>query len=100
MSEIIKIAIADDHQIVIDGLRHMLEAQAGIEIVGEACHGGELVALLSEKHADVVLLDIDMPVMNGIATCKAIAKDYSQSSKPSLEFVDIRQVWRGMSPEV
>jgi DNA-binding NarL/FixJ family response regulator len=72
----IKLVIADDHQIVIDGLRHMLQAEDDIVIIGEASHGGELLALLSDTHADVVLLDIDMPVMNGIAACKAIVKNH------------------------
>ena len=65
MKDNCKILIVDDHALFRHGVSTMLSTVEGIEVVGEAANGAEFVAMLPETKADVVLLDIDMPVMNG-----------------------------------
>jgi DNA-binding NarL/FixJ family response regulator len=66
----IQIIIADDHQMFIDGLKSLLSGEQDIEVVGEALNGLETLKLLETTHADLVLLDINMPEMDGIETTK------------------------------
>jgi len=67
-----RILIVDDHAVVRRGLRAILEAQPGWEVVGEASNGGEAVDLAERLQPDVVILDIAMPVMNGLDTTRRI----------------------------
>ncbi len=67
-----RILIADDHAIVREGLRTMLEAQPDIEIVGEATDGEEAVNKTKEVQPDIVLMDITMPGMNGLEATRQI----------------------------
>ncbi|HWN70369.1 MAG TPA: response regulator transcription factor [Haliangium sp.] len=62
----IRIAIADDHALVREGMRRMLSGSRQIEVIGEASNGAEAVQLVAEKQPDVLLLDITMPVKDGI----------------------------------
>jgi two-component system response regulator NreC len=68
----IRIVIADDHDIVRSGLRMMLGAEDDMEIVGEAASGREAVALVCELTPDVVVMDVQMPDMNGIEATRLI----------------------------
>jgi DNA-binding NarL/FixJ family response regulator len=61
-----RVVIADDHQMFIDGLKSMLEEIDGIEVVGEARNGQEAVDLCDKEDVDIVIMDISMPVMDGI----------------------------------
>lgn len=71
----IRILLADDHTVVRDGLRVLLERQPEFEIAGEAADGIEAVRLAEETHPDIVLMDIAMPLLNGIeATRRIVAK--------------------------
>lgn len=70
-----RILIADDHVIVREGLRTLLEAQPDIEVVGEATNGEEAVNKTKELQPDIVLMDITMPVMNGLDATQQIKKD-------------------------
>ena len=63
---IIRIVLADDHAVVRDGLRVLLEAQSDIEVVGDAANGREAMRLTQQLHPDVVVMDIAMPELNGI----------------------------------
>jgi DNA-binding NarL/FixJ family response regulator len=63
----IRLVIADDHPVVRDGLRGMLAQQPDFEIVGEAATGAEAVALVERHRPEVVLMDLRMPVMDGVA---------------------------------
>jgi two-component system response regulator NreC len=69
---LIRVLIADDHDIVRSGLRMMLMAEDDIEIVGEAASGREAVALARELVPDVVVMDVQMPDMNGIEATRLI----------------------------
>ena len=82
MTAIIRVLIADDHQIVREGLRLILETGSGIEVVGEACDGGEAVTLAEERHPDVILMDLRMPGMDGLT-----AIDHLQQQQPETAVV-------------
>jgi DNA-binding NarL/FixJ family response regulator len=62
----LRVAVADDHEAVRQGLRWMLSADDSVEVVGEAADGRELLALLERLECDAILLDLTMPGMNGL----------------------------------
>lgn len=62
----VRVVLADDHALVREGIRHVLDAEAGFEVVAEAATGEEAVRLVLELTPDVVLLDITMPGENGL----------------------------------
>ena len=64
----LRLILADDHTILRDGLRALLSAEPGFDVVGEAGNGAELLDLLATTPADVVLMDVNMPVLDGFAT--------------------------------
>ena len=72
MSAPIRILVADDHLIIRQGLRLILETQAGFEMVGEAADGSEAVRLCVELHPDVVLMDLRMPGMDGLSAIERL----------------------------
>lgn len=72
----IKVLLVDDHKIVRDGIKLMLQPQAGIEVVAEAENGDEVIDLLDEHPVDVVVMDINMPEMDGISTTKQVKEKY------------------------
>jgi DNA-binding NarL/FixJ family response regulator len=72
---VIKVALADDHQIFREGLRSMIENSKNIKVVGEASNGQEILDVIDKKHPDVVILDVNMPVLNGIEATKQIVKN-------------------------
>ena len=72
----IKVLLADDHAIVIEGLRAVLSVHEEIEISGEASNGQEVLDFLETGYADVVVLDINMPVMDGLTCAKKLKQKY------------------------
>ena len=68
----IRLLIADDHQVLKDGLKAMLKDNEEISVVAEAGNGLEVLEKLNGQEVDVVLLDINMPVLDGIETCKKL----------------------------
>ena len=71
----IRVLLADDQALVRAGFRALLEAEDDVEVVGEAGEGEEAVRLALERAPDVVLMDIRMPGMDGLAATRAIASD-------------------------
>ncbi len=71
-----RIAIADDHQLILNGLQAMLKGDTDFEIVFTATNGQELLGYLENVSADVLLLDIALPDSNGIDLCKIIKSRY------------------------
>lgn len=68
-----RVVLADDHRVVREGLRYMLEGEPGVEIVGEVASGEELLELLeSALEVDVVLLDVRMPGMGGLEALEEV----------------------------
>lgn len=67
-----RILIADDHAIVRTGLRALLKGEAGLELVGEASSGEEALQLAESLHPDILVLDLSMPVLDGIQVTKKI----------------------------
>jgi NarL family two-component system response regulator LiaR len=83
----IRVLIADDHKMVRQGLRLFLRMDPSIEIVGEATNGAEAVELAERLRPDVVLMDILMPVMDGISATAAIRKAH-----PEIEILGLTSV--------
>ncbi|ABO57851.1 response regulator transcription factor [Burkholderia vietnamiensis] len=75
----IKVLIADDHTLVRDGLRHILQNATGFEVAGEACDGPSTIALVRSTPAQVLVLDLSMPGRNGVELIKQI-----KDEKPAL----------------
>ena len=73
----IRIVLADDHVVMRNGLRLVLERQADFTVVGEANDGREAIAMTGRLLPDVVVMDIAMPLLNGIEAAKRISADYA-----------------------
>lgn len=71
----IRVLLAEDHAVVREGTRQILESDADVQVVGEAADGDEVVALATALRPDVVLLDLHMPILNGIAATRRILAD-------------------------
>ena len=98
MKKKLRVAIADDHRLVRQGIRALLERNQDIEVVGEASDGLEAIDLVQELKPDVIIMDISMPQMDGIQATERISKMdvptrvmvLSMYSKPSI----VQQVLR------
>lgn len=75
MSGPLRILIADDHLIVREGLRMILETADDFELVGEAADGAEALRLCAELHPDVVLMDLRMPNMDGLTAIERLSRE-------------------------
>lgn len=80
MSDKIRILLADDHPVVRDGLVAILNTQPDFEIVGEAGNGRSALQLAAQQNPDVILLDLEMPEMDGVETLKALREANSQAA--------------------
>lgn len=74
--EVIRLLICDDQEVVREGLRAILGHVPGIEVVGIAGNGAEAVELVVKLSPDVVLMDLNMPIMNGVLATRAITADH------------------------
>ena len=74
MGERIRVLIADDHRLFAESLAIMLEVEPSIEVVGYAAEGREAVALAAILSPDVVVMDLDMPVMDGIEATRGVTR--------------------------
>ena len=72
MSDVIRVLVVDDHQVVRHGLRTFLDVQDDIEVVGEAGDGGEAVSATEELSPDVVLLDLQLPTVDGVEALRML----------------------------
>ena len=75
----ITIAIAEDHQALIDGIKSFLEYEENIKIVGHANDGAQLLEIVSKKSPQIVLCDIRMPKIDGIEACKIVNEKYNST---------------------
>ena len=74
----IKLIIADDHQLFIDGIKALLKSEKEISITGEALNGIDVISRIEENLPDIVLLDINMPGMDGLETTRELKKRFPQ----------------------
>lgn len=74
----LKILIADDHQVVRRGLQFTIEAEKDMRVAGEASNGAQVVALIQKHKPDVVLMDLQMPEINGVDALKQIRPLYPE----------------------
>lgn len=72
----IKIFLSDDHAIVRDGLRRSLQQEEDMEVVGQAKDGLTTIQMVKELSPDIILMDIAMPDINGMDTCREITRDF------------------------
>ena len=77
MSEITRIVLADDHALVRDGIRSLLETESDLQVIGEASNGKEAIDLVGEVNPDILIIDIRMPVMNGIEAVAELTQSKS-----------------------
>lgn len=83
----IKILIADDHQLLIDGIKSTLKDIEGFELVAEAYNGYQVIEILEAgTEADVILMDINMPKLDGLECTKQVAKKY-----PDIKIIALSQ---------
>lgn len=72
----VKIIIADDHEVIIDGLIALLATEKDLQVVGRANNGNQLLEIIKNKPVDLIILDIDMPEMNGVEAAKKLKEKY------------------------
>jgi DNA-binding NarL/FixJ family response regulator len=75
MTRKVRIILADDHPVVLAGLRSLIERDPGVELIGEATTGLAALALIREKQPDIAVADISMPGLSGIALAKRLAAE-------------------------
>lgn len=84
----INLLIADDHKLVLEGIQLMLEGVEDINIIGFAHDGKETLELLNKSKVDILLLDLNMPIMNGLEVCKVLKKKKSDVKIIILSMMD------------
>jgi DNA-binding NarL/FixJ family response regulator len=72
----LRVAIADDHRLMLDGIKRALETAPDIKVVAEATTGEEMLSIVPRVRPDVVILDLRMPKGDGLSTLAALRKDY------------------------
>jgi DNA-binding NarL/FixJ family response regulator len=92
----VRVVVADDHPIVRDGLRALIEATPGIELIGEATNGDEAIELARRVQPDVVLMDLAMPGRNGIEATREIVASGASAVLILTMFADDESIFAAM----
>jgi len=92
----IRVLIADDHKIMLAGLRSLLEKQTDVEVVGEAENGRKAVQMALEKTPDVVVMDVSMPDLNGIEATTQIVESLKETRVIALSMHSDKRFVMGM----
>jgi len=74
----IRVLIADDHKVILEGLRGLLELEGDIKVIGEASNGREAVELARQLGPDIVVMDVTMPDLNGIVATEEILREVDE----------------------
>jgi two-component system, NarL family, response regulator DegU len=93
---IIKVVIAEDSAIVRKGIRRLLNKSQDIEVTGEATNGSEALLLVEEIEPDILLLDVEMPVLNGIEVARTLKKNACKTRVLVLSAYDDQEYIREM----
>ena len=88
MSQTIRIVLADDHSLVRDGIRALLEEEEDLVVVAEVSNGKEAIDMVNEKKPDLLIIDIRMPVMNGIDAVEILNKQGTETKTIILSMHD------------
>ncbi|WP_282165654.1 response regulator transcription factor [Cellulophaga baltica] len=88
MSQTIRIVLADDHSLVRDGIRALLEEEEDLVVVAEVSNGKEAIDMVNEKKPDLLIIDIRMPVMNGIDAVEILNKQGTETKAIILSMHD------------
>ena len=92
----ITVVIADDHKIIRDGLRTLIESQPGMQVLAEAENGRETIKLVKELQPNVVIMDISMPDLNGIDATREIVNTIPDTKVIALSMHSDRRFVSGM----
>lgn len=84
----IKVLVADNHELARQGMRAMLEAEKTLEVVGEAKDGMQAVSMAKELSPDIILMDVRMPRMDGVTACREIKKSMPERKVVMLSIYD------------
>jgi NarL family two-component system response regulator LiaR len=95
-SQTIQVLLVDDHNVVRSGLATFLRAYEDLELVGEAKNGLEAINLCHQKKPDVILMDLMMPEMDGIAATRAILADYPEIKIIAMTSFEQEQLVQGV----
>ena len=72
----VRLLLVDDQEIIRQGIKSLLESQSDFEVVGEAANGKQAISQVEALHPDMILMDVRMPIMDGIAATKAIIQQF------------------------
>ncbi|MDQ6806322.1 MAG: response regulator transcription factor [Actinomycetota bacterium] len=92
----IRILLVDDQELVRAGLRGILREQFGFEIVGECAHGGEVVDAVASSRPDIVLMDVRMPILDGVAATRRLLSEDGAPPVLALTTFDDDEALAGM----
>lgn len=79
MNNDVRILLADDHNIVLDGLNALLQDLDGVTVVGKCSNGKMVLEFLVDNEVDLILLDIDMPIVNGLEVAEIVTAQYPKT---------------------
>lgn len=97
MSKSIEILICDDHQLMVDGIRLMLDGESDLNYAGQALNGQEVLDFLKQNKVDIILMDINMPVLNGVETTKILVKEHPHIHVIGISMINDLQMIRLMA---
>lgn len=83
-----RIILADDHELVRDGIKSLLENEAEFQVIAEASDGKEALKVIAQNQPDLLIVDIRMPIMNGIEVVRNLTKDFPKVKKLVLSMHD------------
>jgi two-component system, NarL family, response regulator NreC len=93
---VVKIVLADDHQVIRDGLRALIEQQSDMEVVAEADNGREILGVVKAASPDLVIMDIGMPDLNGIEATRQLLEQLPRLKVLALSMYSDRRMVAGM----